>query len=655
MRRDLMRGRRTRRGAALVAGLALTGVGLAGTVVAVPAAQADARITAAAWDPNETTPVSAPGMAVSLAQAGELGLWGDNAYGQSTVPASLEGVAIKQLVRPDGRSTLALTAAGKVVGWGANHEKLEQVPAEVAAAKVVQIAADPEGGFAGAVTADGRVLVWGKKRVTANPAQVPAGLTGVKQLVMGSYAAGALKADGSVVTWGLLKAIGEPDSLSATPPAGLKATAIATTTLNHWLALKEDGSLVAWGARLDDPTAKLPANLTVPGSVKAITSNSVRFLVLRTDNKLQTVNAYVYTQNDSGGLVTDFLATDAVLLSTGGNSYELAAVDRQRAVHYWRPPPTPWDPVFAPMPTTFDGRNIVQVALGNSNETLQGDPRVAVGGVIITKMLRAELPQVDGVRRVGSTLTATPGTFSASPDSVTGQWLVDGSPIDGQTGTTFTVTAAQLGHEISYRSTATKTGETTISSTSAPVKVPAPATVGLSVAKGTYGVAATVTASVAGAAGNVSLTVDGKPVGTKALVGGKASFSVARTTLPGNHAVKATYAGGSAFGPGTKTGTLSVGKGRTGRPVVRVAKASPKKVGTVTVTVPTAAGLVKATGKAQLVLKKGRSIKKVNLAVRKGRAVGKLPKLPKGTWTATVTYRGSTYYVPAKSRTIKVK
>ena len=88
------------------------------------------------------------------------------------------------------------------------------------------------------------------------------------------------------------------------------------------------------------------------------------------------------------------------------------------------------------------------------------------------------------------------------------------------------------------------------------MKVPARAKVTLSVAQGRYGTATTVTASVTGAAGNVSVTVDGKPAGAKNLVDGKASFSVARTTAPGNHTIKATYAGGDTFGPGRTTGTL---------------------------------------------------------------------------------------------------
>ena len=109
-----MRGHLVRCGVVAVAALA---VGVAGVMPAVAAIAAD-------WDPGEATPLSVPGMPVSLAQAGELALWGDNADGQLTVPASLDGVAISQVVLPD-HARLALTADGRVVGWGANASRLE--------------------------------------------------------------------------------------------------------------------------------------------------------------------------------------------------------------------------------------------------------------------------------------------------------------------------------------------------------------------------------------------------------------------------------------------------------------------------------------------------------------------------------------------------
>ncbi len=288
----------------LAAVLALGATGLTGTGRAGVQESA-----AAAWDPAELTPLTTPGMAVPLERAGEVGFWGDNAYGQSTVPASLDGVAISQVVRPDGRSALLLTADGHVVGLGKHPDKLEVIPPAVEAEKIVQITTGTyAAGYAGAVTDDGRVIVWGKKRTTANPAQVPAGLIGVKQLVISAYSAGAIKADGSVVTWGQLKGTAQPPSQSATPPAGLKAAAIAVNGTNSWVALKPDGSLTSWGQTLSG--SGMPSALKVPGSVKAIVGYSEYFLALLTNN---TTMSFGY----GPAMPAELTNNDTVLLRPG--------------------------------------------------------------------------------------------------------------------------------------------------------------------------------------------------------------------------------------------------------------------------------------------------------------------------------------------------
>ncbi|MGO4257611.1 Ig-like domain repeat protein [Marmoricola sp. RAF53] len=568
-------------------------------------------------------------MPVSSVQAGELALWGDDTGGQLTLPESLTGVAISQVVLPDN-ARLVLTAAGRVVGWGANEFGLQTVPADVAAVKVAQIAT--HGGYAGAVTHDGTVLTWGDEAsASPNPLDVPAGLNGVKQLALTDSAAAAVKTDGSVVAWG------RPTYHEVEVPAGLRATAI-TATNDQFFALTEAGTVTAWG---HDVAGALPAALQMPGNVKAIATSRIGGVALLADNTLVPFGSV-----SPPALPTEVAASDPALLANSSGTSEFAIVDRDRTIHSWSGDGAP-----GAAPAALNGRALTQIVLGARPGS---GPSTSTGGVLITKMLRVELPQVTGSPAVGGTLTATPGTFSAGPETVTSQWLADGEAVPGQTGATLDVTPALAGKQISYRSTAAKAGEDTISSTSAAVKVPAPATIGLSIAPGRYGAAATVTASVPGAAGSVSLTLDGKPVGTQALAGGTASFQVAGTTTPGLHAVEATYAGSDTFGPGSKTGTLTVGKGRTGTPTLKVAKASPSRTGTVSVAVPTAAGLVRATGKALLVLKKGKAVKKVTLNVANGAAAGKLPRLARGRWTASVTYQGSTYYLASGPRTIRL-
>mgnify|MGYP001042689553 CR=1 FL=1 len=83
--------------------------------------------------------------------------------------------------------------------------------------------------------------------------------------------------------------------------------------------------------------------------------------------------------------------------------------------------------------------------------------------------------------------------------------------------------------------------------------------------------------------------------------------------------------------------------------------AARAKAGKATLTVAVPAGLAKAGGRATVVLTKGKSVTRVVVAVRSGAASVKLPKLKKGTWSIRVDYQGDAYYLPAKSKTVKVK
>ncbi|GAA4754001.1 hypothetical protein GCM10023350_44180 [Nocardioides endophyticus] len=173
-------------------------------------------------------------------------------------------------------------------------------------------------------------------------------------------------------------------------------------------------------------------------------------------------------------------------------------------------------------------------------------------------------------------------------------------------------------------------------------------------------VAVTAASGAAKPSGSVRLVSAGTTLGTANLsAAGTASFTLSKTALvPGSRALQVVYAGvANAFSPSQSAAkTIVVAKATPGRPAFKVKKApTAKKGGTATVTVATPSGLAKAGGTAQLVLKKGKTTKKVKVAVKAGSGKVKLPKLPKGTWSATVTYAGDAHYASAKSKTVKVK
>ncbi|MCX5129889.1 hypothetical protein [Streptomyces sp. NBC_00347] len=75
-------------------------------------------------------------------------------------------------------------------------------------------------------------------------------------------------------------------------------------------------------------------------------------------------------------------------------------------------------------------------------------------------------PSVTGTAKVGSVLTANRGTWTPAPTSYAYRWYADGKLITGATGTTFTLTGAQLGKRITLRVTAYRTGHLSGTATS---------------------------------------------------------------------------------------------------------------------------------------------------------------------------------------------
>jgi len=386
---------------------------------------------------------------VSLAQAGEVTVWGAPGtvdHGQATVPASLAGVAVSQVEVTDG-AVLALTAAGTVVGWGQSPARLELVPDAVRAATVAQIATNgADGTYGAAVTAEGAVLTWGLKRSYPTPLDVPAGLTGVTQVSLTDENAVALKSDGSVISWG------NPAGGINDVPAGLSATAI-TTSRTAAFALTGQGTVVAWGGS-EGGGLDLPAAVSTPGNVKAVAATVDGAMAILADD---TVIAWGDGRLPHDATWAPASVMDAVPASIdGGGSSVLGMVDQDGAFHFWCVSCTGADAQEHAQPGSLAGRPVAQFSVGGN----------AIAAVVTTKLLRAAPPQVTGIAKVGGVLTGTPGTFSATPDSVQSQWMAGGVEIPGATAPTLTLTAALAGKQITYRSTASKAGEATISSTS---------------------------------------------------------------------------------------------------------------------------------------------------------------------------------------------
>jgi alpha-tubulin suppressor-like RCC1 family protein len=230
-----------------------------GTTISSNAALVRALTMVAAWGDDSYGQTSVPpGLGNVLAIAAEsytslalksngmVAAWGDNYYGETNVPPSLSNVVA---IAAGDYFGLALQSNGTVVGWGDDSYGQTTVPAGLS--NVVAVAA----GFyhSLALKGNGTVIAWGYNGYGQET--VPAGLSNVVAIAGGAYFSLALQASGTVVAWG-------DDSYGETTlPVGLSNVVAIAAGLYHGLALESNGTVVGWGDDSDGETS-LPAGLS---------------------------------------------------------------------------------------------------------------------------------------------------------------------------------------------------------------------------------------------------------------------------------------------------------------------------------------------------------------------------------------------------------
>ncbi len=190
--------------------------------------------------------------------------WGDNQYGQSTVPVGLGNVAANAAEWHN----LTLRTDGTVTAWGGGpYASALSVPSGLS--DVVQLAAG--NGFSLALKADGTVVAWGDNY--AGRTTVPAGLANVVSIAAGNSFGVALKADGTVVAWG------DSSNGYTSVPSDLRNVMAIAAGDEHTLAVKSDGTVVAWGY-FGAGAVTVPAGLS---NVVAVAGGSGLSLALKAD------------------------------------------------------------------------------------------------------------------------------------------------------------------------------------------------------------------------------------------------------------------------------------------------------------------------------------------------------------------------------------
>ncbi|SDD29080.1 Ig-like domain repeat protein [Nocardioides lianchengensis] len=292
---------------------------------------------------------------------------------------------------------------------------------------------------------------------------------------------------------------------------------------------------------------------------------------------------------------------------------------------------------------------------------VSGTSKFSGEGAIAVPAALVNSPAVDADAPGTSTLADVAGSFTTTGGAVANVYelrLRTSSP-SGGVGTSYAATYVRVDGDTWEVTDNPGEVEPDPEPVATSVAVAWPASLGYGRAA-TVGVTVTAASGAAKPTGAVRLLQGTRVLATATLTAaGTASLPIARTALaPGSRPLRVAYLGATdAFVASTSAvKPYTVAKAASGTPVLRITKKpTAKKAGKATVTVAVPAGLAKAGGRATVVLTKGKSVTRVVVAVRSGAASVKLPKLKKGTWSIRVDYQGDAYYLPAKSKTVKVK
>lgn len=236
-------------------------------------------------------------------------VYGFGAYGETNVPATLDGV--KQ-ISVGMHAVLALRDNGVIVPWGWNVYGQLRIPAGLTNA--TQIATGLY--HAAALRTNGTVAAWGMNIL--GQTNVPAGLTNVTQVAVGGYNTVAVKGDGRVVAWG------NNSWGQCNVPASLTNASQVAAGFMHMIALSKDGKVTAWGQNVFKQTT-VPVGLTNVIQVDAGYGYSA---ALRSNGTVAVWgwNAYGVTNVPAG-------LTNVVKISAG--PYHMAALKRDGTVRCW--------------------------------------------------------------------------------------------------------------------------------------------------------------------------------------------------------------------------------------------------------------------------------------------------------------------------------
>ena len=119
------------------------------------------------------------------------------------------------------------------------------------------------------------------------------------------------------------------------------------------------------------------------------------------------------------------------------------------------------------VPAAALGKTITVTVTGSKAGYTSVPRTSAATSAVVAGTLTGPTPTIAGTAKVGSTLTARPGTWAPAPVTLKYQWKINGANISGATASTYKISASYVGKKITVTVTGSKTAYTTLVRTSA--------------------------------------------------------------------------------------------------------------------------------------------------------------------------------------------
>lgn len=285
--------------------------------------------------------------------------------------------------------------------------------------------------------------------------------------------------------------------------------------------------------------------------------------------------ARIAFMSDAIDLIPGFLdanqRTDIYVRTLASNTIDVVSTDSQGTLG--NSSSTLWGVLGSTGGWLPDGSGMVFLSnatnLANSDNNAFSRSVFLKRGLGAPKPLKAATPTISGIPKVGSRLTAKPGSWT-SGTTFAYQWKRGGTAISGATKSSYKLVAADAGKKITVTVTGTKSGytklvKTSSSKTVAKVAPKVTAKLAKTSVKKTAKAKLTVTAKATGFAkskltGTVTVKDGTKKVGSGKLKNGKATITLKKITKTGTHKLTVSYAGTSQVAAKKTTVTLKVTK-----------------------------------------------------------------------------------------------